>query len=126
MYSLNLQSSSGEVEIFEQHKEACDFAKANIGFVVVANVQKWFAGERNAIMAIKKQEMTLVKRNHENQIESQNSDNFLEIHDAYEVEFDDPQSIENVEGRLFWDEIYESSDPDDWNRSNEEGWYYDD
>ena len=56
MDSPKSHSSSDKVKTFSDHNEACNYAKANLGFIVIPSGQGWIVGERNAVLAIKKQE----------------------------------------------------------------------
>ncbi|RKY08135.1 MAG: hypothetical protein DRP56_04600 [Planctomycetota bacterium] len=41
---------------FSEHKDACNYAKNNLGFIVVRNGKKWIVGEQEDIFDLSKQQ----------------------------------------------------------------------
>ncbi len=124
-FELDKGKIMNNTKIYKTHEQACDYAKINPGFIVVINKNNWYVGERKTILAIKKEELSVTKKNHKSQTVKQ------QIHDQHSVGqnddmFEDDNSAEEVESMIFWEEYYEDKDPDDWTRSNEEGWFYED
>ncbi len=127
---------------FAEHEDACNYAKANPGFIVVRDVpvarygQNWVVGDRAAIYEFirydleYRRERERERRELEEEYEKSNErfeqgyDNEASAAEAQEAweDYDSlrEQEIEDAE-RHEHDE-----DPDDWNRSGEEGWFYND
>lgn len=40
------------MKTYEKHEDACNYAKANPGLVVVRNEQSWFVGDRKSIVEL--------------------------------------------------------------------------
>lgn len=99
---------------FTKHKEACSYAKANPGFVVIRYEDGWIVGKWVSKSDLKKKACLKEYRREEAEFESQ-----------LNAEIAEQEYIERIEmieyGEVYYDNL---EDPDDWNRSNKEGWFY--
>lgn len=142
---------------FDEHKDACNYAKANPGFIVIRDGQEWIVGEKLDIW------IHIERRNYMEEVrclegrmcEAESPEDRIQIQRRQETTEERIRRLEQErkEGRLrkieqdsiiwpvmpdwesytgekdwemYQDEIRAESDPDDWNRSTEEGWFYDD
>jgi len=121
------------MEEFAEFHEAISYAKSNIGFVVIRCGKKWIVGERNKIKPLTEPNKHKSQKGNNpisngsrsiNPGKEKDSYNYSYVEDGYKT--DEDIENEEIEEQLRMDEYYENVDPDDWNRSVEEGWFYED
>lgn len=115
------------MEGFDKHKDACNYAKANPGFIVIRDGQEWIVGDRVEIYrhingGHKRQRRQETTEERTRRIVRDSIENpEIEMPDADDGEYQERlMEVERDEMRGGME------DPDDWNRSTEEGWFYDD
>lgn len=113
------------IEYFSEHKDACNYAKSNPGSVVIRYGENWIVGERKDIFKLTKQKSSSKANKINNQYNHINRVVHNQSEDNYEAHYDDYDPFEN-EYKIYMDEQWDNRDPDDWNRSSEDGWFYED
>lgn len=114
-----LNSNYDGIKEFSDYAQACNYAKQHPGLIMIRKDNLWFVGDRKFIYPLSAQRSGGSTNQHKKQTQKNNFSSHCEDDDG-----NNDESAEDRDSELYMEELYEEMDPDDWNRSDEEGWFY--